>query len=41
MPSSELYHRVKAEIDRIPVVDMHEHIALPEEDYLEISRIRH
>ncbi|MFC1608421.1 amidohydrolase family protein [Candidatus Latescibacterota bacterium] len=37
MSKSELYHRLKNEIDRLPVVDIHEHLAYPEEDYLEIS----
>lgn len=40
MPSAGLYHRLKAEIDRIPVVDMHEHLVLPEEDYLEMAATR-
>jgi len=35
MPSRELYRRIKKEIDSIPVVNMHEHMAIPEEDYLE------
>ena len=35
MPSAELYNRLKTEIDRIPVIDMHEHLILPEKNYLE------
>jgi len=34
MPSKELYHRLKGEIDTVQVVDTHEHHFLPEEDYL-------
>jgi predicted TIM-barrel fold metal-dependent hydrolase len=38
MRSTELYHRLKAEIDAMPVVDMHEHLIFPEEDYLDLAR---
>ena len=34
MPSRELYKRLKNEIDKITVLDSHEHLFLPEEDYL-------
>lgn len=37
MQSKELYHRLKAEIDVMPVVDMHEHLIFPEEDYLNLA----
>jgi uncharacterized protein len=37
MPSLELYSRLKKEIDGIPVVDSHEHLYLPEEDYLKMG----
>jgi len=37
MPSKELYNRLKTEIDTMPVVDMHEHLCFPEEDYLEME----
>ncbi|MCE5249341.1 amidohydrolase [bacterium] len=35
MPGRELYQRLKTEIDSMAVVDMHEHLMYPEEDYLE------
>lgn len=34
MPSRELYKRLRKEIDTIPVVDSHEHMFMPEADYL-------
>ena len=37
MPSQDLYKRIKAEIDIIQVVDTHEHMYLPEEDYLKLE----
>ena len=37
MPCTELYRRLKAEIDTIPVVDIHEHHLYPEEDYLKLN----
>ena len=37
MPSRELYTCLKNEIDQIPVVDSHEHLYLPEEDYLKLG----
>ncbi|MHB9028457.1 MAG: amidohydrolase family protein [Candidatus Latescibacterota bacterium] len=37
MPSPELYRAVKEQIDAIPVVDTHEHIYYPEEDYLRLD----
>jgi uncharacterized protein len=37
MPSHELYNRLKDEIDSVPVVDSHEHLYLPEEDYLKMG----
>lgn len=37
MASKELYGQLKGEIDKIQVVDMHEHLFLPEEDYLKVG----
>jgi predicted TIM-barrel fold metal-dependent hydrolase len=37
MPSLDLYRRLKNELDAVPVVDTHEHIYLPEEDYLRLG----
>jgi predicted TIM-barrel fold metal-dependent hydrolase len=37
MPSTELYRAVKEQIDAVPVVDSHEHIYLPEDDYLRME----
>ena len=37
MPSHDLYRRLKKEIDAIPVTDSHEHIYMPEEDYLRLG----
>ncbi len=37
MASQELYDRLKAEVDRIRVVDLHEHLHFPEEDYLKLE----
>ena len=37
MSSQQLYNRLKTEIDAMPVVDMHEHLLLPEEDYLKLE----
>ena len=34
MKSSDLFRRMKAAIDSIPVVDTHEHMYMPEEDYI-------
>jgi len=35
MTSRDLYQRLKKEIDTVQVVDTHEHLYLPEEDYIE------
>ncbi|MBT4485813.1 MAG: amidohydrolase family protein [Candidatus Latescibacteria bacterium] len=37
MPGTELYNRIKAEIDTIQVVDMHEHHLYTEEDFLKLN----
>ena len=37
MPSKDLYNRLKKEIDTVTVVDTHEHLYFPEEDYLALE----
>ena len=37
MTNHDLYRRLKNEIDKIQVVDTHEHLFLPEEDYLKMK----
>ena len=35
--NTELYQRLRKQIDTLPVVDSHEHVYMPEEDYLEME----